>query len=121
MASLSALSPHIRSRALIALAVTSAERSAVLPTIPTLLEAGVQGFVVMQWQAVLAPAGAPAAAIERFQVAIANALRHPDIARSFAADGSTIVGSPPSAFKAALDAEYRKWTRVIDQAGLRAF
>ena len=119
MASLSALSPHIRARAVTALAVTSAQRSAVLPHLPTLIEAGVPGYVVVQWQAVLAPAGTTAAEVERFQQAIAAALRSPEIVRSITADGSTIVGSTPSVFRKALDAERIKWTRVIEQAGLR--
>ena len=119
MSSLSALSPHIRARAVTALAVTSAERSPVLPHLPTLIEAGVPGYVVVQWQAVLAPAGTPAAAIERFQRATAAALRQPEIARALAADGSIIVGSTVAAFGAALNAERAKWTRVIEQAGLR--
>jgi len=119
MASLSALSPHIRARAVTALAVTSAERSAVLPHLPTLMEAGVPGYVVVQWQAVLAPAGTPAADVERFQQAVAAALRQPEVSRSITADGSTIVGSTPSVFRKALDAERIKWTRVIERAGLR--
>ena len=121
MASLSALSPHIRARAVTALAVTSAERSRVLPELPTLIEAGVPGYVVVQWQAVLAPSGTPAAEVERFQRAVAGALRQPEIIRSITADGSTIVGSASPVFRKALDAERVKWTRAIDQAGLRAF
>ena len=120
MSSLSALSPHIRSRAVTPLAVTSAERSPVFPSLPTLIEAGVPGYVVVQWQAVLAPAGTPAAPIERFQQAIAGALRQPEVARSLSADGSTIVGSTPSAFKVMLEAERAKWSHVLERAGLRA-
>ena len=120
MSSLSALSPHIRARAVTPLAVTSAERSPVFPNLPTLIEAGVPGYVVVQWQAVLAPAGTPAAEIERFQRAIASALRQPEVARSLSADGSTIVGSTPSAFKVLLDGERLKWTQVLDRAGLRS-
>ena len=120
MASLSALAPHIRARSVTALAVTSAERSPVLSHLPTLIEAGVPGYVVVQWQAVLAPHGTSTVAIEQLQRAIAAALKQPDVARSISADGSTIVGSTPPVFKAALDAERAKWTRVIKQAGLRS-
>jgi tripartite-type tricarboxylate transporter receptor subunit TctC len=121
MASLSALAPHIRARAVTALAVTSAERSPVLPNLPTLIETGIAGYVVVQWQGVLGPAGTPAAEIERFQLAIAAALRQPEVARSLSADGSTIVASTPAAFKTMMDSERVKWTQVLERAGLRAF
>ena len=119
MSSFSALAAHIRARSVTALAVTSAERSAVFPDLPTLGEAGVPGYVVVQWQAVLAPAGTPSEAIQRFQRAIAGALRQPEVARSLSADGSTIVGSTPAAFKSMLEGERAKWTRVLERAGLR--
>lgn len=120
MSSLSALAPHIRAGSVRALAVTTPERSPMLPALPTMIESGVPGYAVVQWQAVLTPAGTPAAAIERFQQAMARALRQPEVARSIAADGSLVVGSEPGVFKARLENERVNWARVAERAGLRA-
>jgi tripartite-type tricarboxylate transporter receptor subunit TctC len=120
MSSITALVPHIRSRALHPLAVTSAQRTSDLPDLPTMVEAGVAGFVVTQWHGMLAPAGTPRQLIERLQREIAIALQQPDVATRLARDSTEPIGSTPKVFAAFLKAEHDKWGRVIKQAGIRA-
>ncbi len=120
MSSLSSLASHVRAKTLMALAITSRERNAALPDLPTLIEAGVPGFEVTQWQGVLITAGTPAAIIARLQREIDRAVKQPEVANHFANDGSTVVAGTPAAFKAALDAERKKWGAVIQRAGIKA-
>lgn len=119
MSSLAALAPHIRAKTIHALAVTSAERSPVLPEVPTMAEAGVAGFVVDQWQGALAPAGTPPPIVERLHREIARALQQPEVASFLAKDGSQAIGSSPRQFRAKLEAERTKWAGAIRQAGLK--
>lgn len=120
MSSLASLAPHIRAKLLHALAVTSRVRSAVMPEVPTMIEAGVPGFVVTQWQGLVMPAAAPVAIIERVQRDVGKALQSADIAAILANDGTQAVGSSPQQFRSALKAEREKWAAVIRQAGIKA-
>jgi tripartite-type tricarboxylate transporter receptor subunit TctC len=120
MSSITALLPHIRSKALHPLAVTSAQRTMDMPELPTMMEAGVAGFVVTQWHGMLAPAGTPRPVIERLQREIANALQQPDVATRLARDSTVPVGSSPAEFSIFLKGENGRWRRVIKQVGLRA-
>lgn len=88
MSSLSALTPHVRAKSLMALAITSRERNPVLPDLPTLDESGVPGYEVMQWQGMLITAGTPTAIIKRLHREIVLTMKQPELARHFAADGT---------------------------------
>lgn len=120
MSSLASLAPHIRAKLLRALAVTSSERTAVLPDLPTMIEAGVPGFIVTQWQGLVMPAATPAAIVEQVQRSVAKALESRDVATFLANDGTQPVGSSPQRFRSSLEAEREKWAKVIRQAGIRA-
>ena len=120
MSSLSALSPQIRAKTLMALAITSRERSPALPDLPTLIEAGVPSYDVTQWQGVLITAGTPAAIPARLQREIARAVKQPEVATHFANDGSTAVASTPAVFGTTLNTERKKWGAVIQRAGIKA-
>lgn len=120
MSSLASLAPHIRAKRLHALAVTSSARAPVLPELPTMVEAGVPGFIVAQWQGLVMPAATPAAIVERVQREVAKALRYPDIAAFLANDGAQAVGSSPKQFRSSLEADRKKWAKVVQQAGIRA-
>ena len=102
------------------LVIISRERSLTLLDLFMLIEAGVPGYDVTQWQGVLITAGTPAAIPARLQREIARAVKQPEVAAHFANDGSTAVASTPTEFRAALDAERKKWGAVIRRAGIKA-
>jgi tripartite-type tricarboxylate transporter receptor subunit TctC len=105
--------PHIQSGKVRALAVTSAQRSAAIPTVPTLQESGVAGFDVASWQAFYAPAGTPPAIVNRLNGEIARILVMPDVKARL--DGLGLVYAPntPEQFTAFGKAEIAKWTKVV--------
>jgi tripartite-type tricarboxylate transporter receptor subunit TctC len=102
-----------------ALAVTTARRTSAAPDIPTVAESGLRGYEVSQWYGLVAPAGVPAAIIERLNADIDKALKHPDVRSRFLSDGAEPSGSSPQAFGAFLKAEIAKWTDVVQKAGIR--
>jgi len=118
MSSLASLASHVRSKSVHARAITSRERSPLLPDVPTMIESGFVGFVVEQWQGVLVPAGTPEAIIARLQAAIAKGLQRTEMTAYLRTSGAKAVGSTPRQFRAKLDAERSKWAQVIRQAGL---
>jgi tripartite-type tricarboxylate transporter receptor subunit TctC len=103
-----------------AMAVTSPKRSPATPDVPTIAESGVPGYEMYEWNALLAPAGTPAAVIQRLQQEAAKALRHPDVAARLAALGAGPVGGTPEQLAAFLRAELAKWTEVVKTAGIKA-
>jgi tripartite-type tricarboxylate transporter receptor subunit TctC len=105
--------PHIQSGKVRALAVTSAQRSGAIPTVPTLQEAGVAGFDVASWQAFYAPAGTPKAIVDKLNLEITKILAMPDVKARL--DGLGLVHSPntPEQFLAFGKAEIAKWTKVV--------
>jgi tripartite-type tricarboxylate transporter receptor subunit TctC len=120
LSSLASLAPHVRAKTISALAVTARERAPTLPDLPTMIESGVPGFIVEQWQGTFVPAGTPASNVEKLQREIARALESPELANFFANDGAKIVAAPPVEFKAKITRERAMWTKVIAQAGLKS-
>ena len=118
ISSVASLAGLLRSKLLRPLAVTTTQRTMMLPEVPTMIEAGIPGFVVTQWHGIVAPAGTPPAVIERLHQGIARSLRQPDVAARLAADGTEAVGSSPQQFAAHMKAEREKWIRAIRQAGI---
>ena len=101
------------------LAVTTPNRSAAMPELPTMMEAGVPRYEVVGWYGVLAPAGTPRAIVDKLNREIARIVRLPDVAEKIAADGSEPVGSTPQEFGAHIKAEVEKWRNLIQQTGIR--
>jgi len=118
LSSVTSMVPHIRIGRLRPLAVTSAQRTPVLPDVVTMVEAGVPGFVVTQWLGTMAPAGTPRRIIDRLQREIAGALHEPDVVAALARDGTVAVGSPSKAFAEHIRTEHAKWLKVARQAGI---
>lgn len=112
--------PLVQAGRLRAIAQTGAQRSPVLPDVPTVAEAGLTGYDVSSWLGLLAPAGTPAPVVERLHRASVEALSHPEIRQRFAADGGTVVASTPEAFAAFMRAETAKWADVVRASGARA-
>lgn len=112
--------PHVKSGRLRALGVTSAKRSSLLPDIPTMIEGGLPGFVVVGWYAILTTAGTPQATVNRLNAELVKAVRDPDIQKRLGADGTEPVGSSPAELASFLDREIEKWGEVVKSAGLKA-
>jgi tripartite-type tricarboxylate transporter receptor subunit TctC len=100
------------------LAVTTTQRTVMLPEVPTMIEAGIPGFVVTQWHGIVAPAGTPRAIIDRLQQGIASSLQQREVVARLAVDGTEAVGSSPQQFAAHMKSEREKWTTAIKQAGI---
>lgn len=108
-----AVLPHIRAGKLHAIAVTGEKRSPVLPDVPTLAEAGVQGAEVYSWQGLAAPKGLPAEVKSRLGQAAVDAIRDPAIAKRFTDQGLEIVGSTPAETTAFQARENARWKNLI--------
>jgi tripartite-type tricarboxylate transporter receptor subunit TctC len=101
------------------LAVTSKRRSALLPDVPTMEEAGIAGFEVVAWGGIVAPAGTPRPVILRLNREINNWLQAPATKAEFAQVGQVALGGTPEFFKTHIDSEAKKWGDVIRSAGVK--
>jgi tripartite-type tricarboxylate transporter receptor subunit TctC len=101
------------------LALASPQRSMLAPDLPTMAEAGWKGIEVLTWHALLAPAGTPAAIIERLQTEIQRGLLAPAAKEKLANDGIDIVAGTPSELDAFMRADMAKWGSVIKTARIR--
>ena len=112
--------PHIKSGKLKALAVTSGQRSAVLPDVPTVEEAGkLKGYEASSWFGLLAPAGTPPDVVSRLQQETAKALNVPAIKEKLLAQGAIPSGNTPAEFAKFIDAEIKKWAQVVKASGAK--
>ena len=112
--------PHVRSGRLRALAITSAERSALLPDVPTMQQAGVAGFDAGTWFGLLAPAGTDVAIIGRLSETLDQILVQPEIRAAIMQGGAEVAAGTPQQFAAFFASEFEKWGKVVRQAGIRA-
>jgi tripartite-type tricarboxylate transporter receptor subunit TctC len=110
--------PFLKGGTLKALAVTSAQRSSVLPDLPTMQEAGLADFDATTWHGMVAPAHTPDAIVERLNKATVDALNQPEVAQRLAGLGVDVVGDAPDEFAATIKAESIKWGDVIKRAGV---
>lgn len=112
--------PHIKSGKLKALAVTSSQRSAVLPDVPTVEEAGnLKGFDASSWFGLLAPAGTPADIVNRLQQESAKAMNNPAVKEKLLAQGAIPGGNTPAEFSKMIAAEIKKWAQVVKVSGAK--
>ena len=114
--------PHIKAGKLLALAVTSAQRSTALPDLPTVAEAGgaqLKGFEASSWFGLLAPAGTPAEVVNRLHQETAKALGAPALNERLLAQGAIPSGSSPAEFARFIDAETKKWAQVVKVSGAK--
>jgi tripartite-type tricarboxylate transporter receptor subunit TctC len=114
-----ALVPHIQAGKLRALAVTNRKRSALLPDVPTLAEAGLPDYQSGSWYGVLVPAGTPRPIIDRLHGTIVKALQQPDVAQRLAAEGAEVIGSTPEEFAGHIKAELARVADVVRAAGIK--
>ena len=109
---------HIQGGKLRALAVTSAKRSAILPDVPTLAEAGVAGAEVYEWTVLLAPAGTPDAAMAKLSVALQKAMESPEVKTRIAQLGGEIQKGGPDAAQAFVRSQMSLWAKVVKERGI---
>ena len=111
--------PHVKSGRIRALAVTSAEPSALVPGLPTVAAAGVAGYESVTPQGVWAPAKTPAAVISRLNQEIVKALARPEVKEKLFGAGVETVGSSPEQLAAAMKADMARMGKVFRAAGIR--
>jgi len=107
----------IKAGKLRALAVTSAERSATLPELPTLAESGLPGFEASSWFGILAPAGTPKAIVDKINGAVAAWLATPEAKEKLLSQGAISAGGSPDAFAKHIASETAKWAKVVKASG----
>jgi tripartite-type tricarboxylate transporter receptor subunit TctC len=111
--------PHIKAGKLRALAVTGAERSPLLPDVPTVAEAGVPGFESTAWYGVVAPAGTPPEIAQRLNAEFARVLSQPDVKQRITELGGLQVSLTAESFGKLINAEIDKWAVVVKAAGIK--
>jgi hypothetical protein len=101
------------------LAVASPHRLPLLPQVPTIEEAGVPGFELSGWYAILAPAKTPPEIVERLTAEIKKAVANPRFAKRMQDQGLEVIGSTPAEMLAAMRADTQKWKHIIDLTGTK--
>ena len=110
---------HAKSGKLRALAVTTAKRSAAVPDLPTLAEAGVPGYESSTWHAWFAPGGTPPPIVDRLASELAKAAQAPEVIARLAPDGAQAVGSTPAELQRFVVTDIARWHKVVKQAGIK--
>ncbi|HEY4252294.1 MAG TPA: tripartite tricarboxylate transporter substrate-binding protein [Roseomonas sp.] len=109
---------YVRGGRVRALAVAAAERVALLPEVPTMAEVGLPGVEAYTWQGLFAPRGTPAPVIDRLNRVLRAAIADPAISARAAEIGVPVAASSPEEFRAEFEADLRKWSAVIETAGI---
>lgn len=111
--------PQIQGGRFRALAVTSSTRSAMLPDVPTLAEAGLKGFEIVSWQGVFGPAGMPQPVVQRLSTELAKIIAEPEVKAKLQALGVEPSGMGPAEFSAFQKSEVQKWAALIKSAHIK--
>ena len=111
---------HVKAGRLRALAITSRKRSAALPDLPTVDEAGVPGYSVGVWFGLVAPAGTPRDVVAKLNGEINRILALPDVKERFTQSGIDIVGGTPETFGAHIREQVTTWAKVVKEGNLKA-
>ncbi|NBR29517.1 MAG: tripartite tricarboxylate transporter substrate binding protein, partial [Betaproteobacteria bacterium] len=111
---------YVNAGRLRALAVTSLKRSPALPNLPTAVEAGLPGYEFVTWHGILAPKATPRPVVLLLNEQIKKVLTAPGQASLWQERGLDVIASTPEEFGAHLEAEQKKWGRVIKERGIRA-
>ena len=111
--------PQIRSGKLRPLGVTDIRRTALLPDVPTIAEAGVPGYQAANWWGIAVPAGTPQPIVAKLHAAITAVLDSDDVKSQFDRDGAVIVQMNPAEFTRFFEAELDKWGKVVKAANIK--
>lgn len=116
----SSAAPLIAAGKLRALAVTSPARSPLMPTVPTVAEAGIAGYALDQWHGLLAPAATPRAVVDKLNAAVAKIVWRPETQAALREQGFTPASSTPKEFQSMINADIDRYTALTESIGLRA-
>jgi tripartite-type tricarboxylate transporter receptor subunit TctC len=119
MASVPTAISHLKSGKMRALAVTSAKRSPGLPDVPTINDAGYQGFDANTWFGLAAPAGTPAHVVARLNTEVNRVLQMPDVRDKIRGEGGDALGGTPEAFGALIKNDMVKWGKIVRESGAK--
>jgi tripartite-type tricarboxylate transporter receptor subunit TctC len=111
---------NVQAGKLKALAVTQPKRAAIAPDVPTMVEAGVEGYSAGIWMGLLAPAGTPAEIVDKLSRAANEALQTKEVHAVLEKQGVDPLGGTPTAFAEFIDDELKKWDGVVKAAGIRS-
>jgi len=110
---------HLKNGRLIALAAAGPSRYPTLPDVPTTAEAGLPGYEIDFWYALLGPAGMASGLVDRIQRDVAAIVLAPDMKQNLLAQGCIAVGSRPAQLSALITREYQQWVKVVQARGVR--
>jgi tripartite-type tricarboxylate transporter receptor subunit TctC len=111
--------PMVLDNRIRAVAVTSKNRSKLLPDVPSIAESGYPGFEAVAWHGILAPAKTSPAIIKKLNQEIAKALKDPELSQRFAKDGLEIVATSPEEFTSYIKSEVDKWAKVVKESNIK--
>jgi tripartite-type tricarboxylate transporter receptor subunit TctC len=114
-----AVLPQVKAGKLRALVVAGSQRSPLMPDVPSAKELGLPGLEVGSWYGFHAPAGTPPPIIAKLNAEMVKALRSPDLRKRFAEISAEPVGDTPAEFSAFIEADAKKWGKLIQAAGLK--
>jgi tripartite-type tricarboxylate transporter receptor subunit TctC len=112
--------PHVKAGTVRPMAVTGAKRHPSLPDTPTLAETGIKNFEALAYWGVIAPAKTPSGIVDRMNAEVQKALKDPAVAERLSAQGMTITGQGPAEFKAFMQKEIDRWSKVVKENGISA-
>ena len=110
---------YVKAGKLRALGISTAERSRSLPDLPTIAEQGAPGYNASTFHGYAAPAGTPAAIVNKLSEEFARIVKSPEVAEKLSADGGEPIGSTPREFRKLIAAEIMVWTRVVRESGVK--
>jgi tripartite-type tricarboxylate transporter receptor subunit TctC len=111
--------PMARAGRVRALGTTGLKRSSVLPDVPTISEAGVNGFETTIWLGLMAPTGTPKAIIDRMNAEVVKIIARPDVKKAWNEQGAEPMSMTPADFEKYLNADIAKWAKVVKSAGMK--
>jgi tripartite-type tricarboxylate transporter receptor subunit TctC len=112
--------PMIQQGKLRALGVGGQKRSPILPDVPTIAEAGVEGYEATNWWGIVAPTGVPQAVVDRLRAEIAQVQKSPKVLEAFAREGADVLQMSQAEFGSFMQSEMDKWGKVVKETGMKA-
>jgi tripartite-type tricarboxylate transporter receptor subunit TctC len=114
---LTVLSPQVKAGKVKALAITSAERSPLLPNVPTAAEAGLTNFEVDSWFSLVVPAATPKDIVQKLNATLAQISHLPEVREKLAAQGLSTLHSTPEKLAQLIKDDYARWGKVVQSSG----
>ena len=115
----SSIAPHVSAGRVRALAVTGPSRSTVFPDLPTMIEAGIRGYVITTWTAMIGPAGMPRSIVNRLSAEIGRACAAPKVQTALSAQGAVCATGTPEQFAQFVKKERVKWGEIVTKSGAK--